>query len=180
MAYEIRESKRARNLRITVYPDGRVVITKPLCISTEKAHVFAARRLKWINQQVARFKKRGSMHPPLPKPRRGTKAYTEAIQSARAFVHARLPELNRAYGFTYGTISIRNQKTRWGSCSARGNLSFNYRILYLPPALQDYLLVHELAHLKEHNHSVHFWNLVAKTIPEYQKLRTQLRTGYAL
>ena len=177
--YEIRESTRARSFRAVVYPDSRVVITKPSKASAARTEAFVRRCGPWIGKQLAKF---AQLPPqvPLPRPRRNTRAYREAVERARALIHARLPELNAPYGFVYGTISIRNQKTRWGSCSASGNLSFNYRIAYLPQELQDYLLVHELCHLKEHNHSPRFWALVERAIPNYRIFRKELRQRYAL
>jgi predicted metal-dependent hydrolase len=87
----------------------------------------------------------------------------------------RVEELNKPYGFVYGKIAIRNQKTRWGSCSRRGNLNFNYRVGLLPQKLMDYVIVHELCHLGEFNHSYKFWDLVAKTVPEYKAIRQELK-----
>ena len=72
-------------------------------------------------------------------------------------------------------LSFRSQKTRWGSCSASGNLSFNWRLIVAPPEVIDYVIVHELAHLKHHNHSQDFWNLVASVLPDYRRLRKWLR-----
>ena len=94
---------------------------------------------------------------------------------ARAFVHDRLQVLNQYYCFDYKRVSIRNQRTRWGSCSKRGNLNFNYRIASLPVHLADYIIVHELCHLKEFNHSQAFWNLVARAIADYRDRRRELR-----
>lgn len=90
-------------------------------------------------------------------------------------VHERLIFFNKVYGFKYGRVTIRNVKTRWGSCSKKGNLNFNYRIVFLPKELADYLVVHELCHLGEFNHSQKFWDLVAKAQPNYKKLRKELR-----
>ena len=70
---------------------------------------------------------------------------------------------------------MRNQRSRWGSCSRSGNLNFNYRIASLRPELQDYIVVHELCHLKEFNHKEGFWALVALTVPDWQTLRAELR-----
>jgi len=98
---------------------------------------------------------------------------------ARALVKTKLEYFNQHYGFTYHRISIRNQRSRWGSCSKEGNLNFNYRIIFLPPALADYLIIHELCHLKEFNHSRAFWALVAQTIPHYQTVRRELKKNGA-
>lgn len=78
-------------------------------------------------------------------------------------------------GVTVGKITIRNQKTRWGSCSAKGNLNFNYQIYYLPDELLDYVVVHELAHRRHMNHSEEFWKEVGKYFPMYQQCRKKLR-----
>ncbi|MEK9157265.1 MAG: M48 family metallopeptidase, partial [Patescibacteria group bacterium] len=88
----------------------------------------------------------------------------------------RLQHFNQQYGFTIGKVAIKNQTTRWGSCSKKGNLNFNYKVAILPPELQDYLVVHELCHLGEFNHSKAFWQLVAKTIPNHVELRKRLRS----
>jgi predicted metal-dependent hydrolase len=96
-------------------------------------------------------------------------------ENARALVHARVQHFNTHYQVVVGRITIRNQKSRWGSCSARRNLNFNYKIVLLPKELQDYVIVHELCHLKEMNHSDRFWNLVAETIPTWETLRKQLK-----
>ena len=179
--YEIKESAQAKHLRITIHPDGRVVLTKPKRVSEAQAARFIASKREWIEETLAKFVKRQERARKLgpvieiPKTRRGSQAHKEAVKHARELVHARLPELNREYGFRYGRISIRDQKTRWGSCSEKGNLNFNYKIAFLPPELADYLLVHELCHLKEMNHSPRFWELVERTISKYQVRRKQLR-----
>lgn len=102
---------------------------------------------------------------------------------AHALVMARLQYFQSVYrdqfGYTflYKKVTIKNQFSRWGSCSRKGNLNFNYRIVFLPPEQADYLIVHELCHLGEFNHSKNFWDLVEKTTPNWKKLRHELKEG---
>lgn len=104
-----------------------------------------------------------------------TKHFQLHKERARALVHERLIHWNQFYNFTYVRVAIRNQSSRWGSCSTKRNLNFNYRIVFLAPELADYIIVHELCHLEEFNHSQDFWNLVEKTIPDFQKRRQLLK-----
>lgn len=108
----------------------------------------------------------------------GTKSHYQTHKAAAvSFVTQRLQELNQVYGFTYQRVTIKNQATRWGSCSKKGNLNFHYKVVLLPSALADYVLVHELCHLQELNHSKRFWSLVERTIPQYRILRRALRNA---
>lgn len=112
------------------------------------------------------------------RPRRAstvTKHYQEHKELARELVLARLAHYNEHYGFQWGRVAIRNQRRCWGSCSSLGNLNFNYKIYFLPPHLQDYIIVHELCHLAELNHGPRFWALVAERIPEYRQHQVELR-----
>lgn len=97
-------------------------------------------------------------------------------EETRVFVHMRLAYFNAFYGFKVGRVFIKNHKSRWGSCSSKGNLNFNYKILRLPSFAADYIIVHELCHLHEFNHSPKFWELVSQSFPEYGKARRLLRT----
>lgn len=96
-------------------------------------------------------------------------------RQAKVIFAERLAHCNAVYGFTYGRVSIKEQKSRWGSCSRQGNLNFNWRLLLAPLAVLDYVVTHELAHLKEMNHSPRFWQLVARGCPNYLAHRRWLR-----
>ncbi len=94
---------------------------------------------------------------------------------AKKIIQERLKIYNKDYNFTFARISIKDLKSRWGSCSARKNLNFHYKLLFLPIELLDYIVVHELCHLVEMNHSHRFWQLVRRTIPDYKKRIFHLR-----
>lgn len=101
--------------------------------------------------------------------------YTAHRELARSIITERTVHWNQYYGFSYNRIAIKNQKRCWGSCSAQKNLNFNYRIIFLPEVLMDYVIVHELCHLAELNHSKAFWSHVARALPEYHESRRVLR-----
>ncbi len=171
MEYTVRISKRSRSLRISVRPDGRVTVTKPSFIPDIMVRRFVARHTAWIESKQTQFKKR-----PVPLLGKLSKRdYAAHKEKARALVHERIAHWNSFYKFQIGTIRIGNQKSRWGSCSARKNLNFNYKIVFLPKELADYVIVHELCHLRELNHSKRFWDLVGEQIPEWEAARKELK-----
>ncbi len=101
--------------------------------------------------------------------------YEKHREIASAIAHERLAHFNEFYNFKYARVAIRNQRTRWGSCSHKGNLNFHYKIALLPEHLRDYVIVHELCHLGQMNHSQKFWALVAQTIQNHAECRRDLR-----
>lgn len=101
--------------------------------------------------------------------------YHACSARAKKLILDRLFHYNRHYGFSYHRVSIKDMKTRWGSCSSKMNLNFHYRLLFLPVELLDYVVVHELCHLKEMNHSRAFWKLVGEHISNYQYKRQELK-----
>lgn len=107
--------------------------------------------------------------------RRNRKQYLSLREDARTLVKARIAYYNQHYQVPIKKIFIKNHKSRWGSCSEKGNLNFNYKLALLPPALADYIIVHELCHLCEFNHSSRFWAKVAEVLPNHKELRSQLR-----
>lgn len=110
------------------------------------------------------------------KPKKTNTRYLRYKEQSRSLILERLLYWNDIYNFTYHRVSIRDTKTRWGSCSKKGNLNFNYKIVFLPRHLVDYIVVHELCHLKEFNHSRAFWDLVGQTLPDYRSYRGELKS----
>ena len=115
----------------------------------------------------------------------GKKTIKKAVQEfykkkAEEVIHDRLQFFNEHYGLRYNRVTFRNQKTRWGSCSSAKNLNFNWRLIMAPIEIIDYVVVHELCHLKHMNHSASFWRLVAEAIPEYKAMRKWLKDNHYL
>ena len=162
--YEIKNSSKSRHVRISVYPNGRVVVTKPDRISPEIAAEFVRAKENWIKKKIEKYRK----VVPLPA---SDKTKSEILQ----FVKNRLAFYNDHYKYEIGEIRIKKQKSLWGSASKNKNLNFNQNIAALPLAHADYIIVHELCHLKQLNHSKEFWNLVSETIPNYKTIKHQLR-----
>lgn len=171
LRYNLRRYRRSQVLRMRVRSDGTVHVTAPLRVSLRVIEAFVHDKQPWIEQMLGKFAAN-----PEKRVGEGTPAeYRSTKRTALALVNERLRYFNTLYHFTVGTVAIRNQRSRWGSCNRRGNLNFNYRIALLPPELQDYLVVHELCHIGEFNHSAAFWSLVARTQPNYKLLRAKIR-----
>jgi len=171
VSYTLRINKRARSLKLAVYRGGEFVVIAPQNIGATIIEKFIKQKSKWILDKIDFLGK-------FPKDlnARGRKAeYLKYKEVARELVERKVLEFNKIYKFKYNRISIKNQKTRWGSCSTKGNLNFNYKIALLPEKMADYIVVHELCHLYEFNHSQNFWKLVEKTVPDYKEIRKELK-----
>jgi len=166
--YTLRKRKKQKNYSLAVQREGRITLTVPYWISLYRAEQFVLEKKSWLLEVIKKYPQTISICD-------RKKHYMLHKESARKFVLARLAELNIEYGYVYKRIAIRANTSRWGSCSEKKNLNFDYRIIFLPKHLQDYLLVHELCHLSEMNHSVRFWNRVAQTLPNHKALRKELQ-----
>jgi predicted metal-dependent hydrolase len=170
--YQVRESVRARCLRITIHPGGELSATLPRGMNINKLEYFIQQKTDWILRKINLAKKR---KPSILLPKSSRREYLAVKGQALKLAKLKIEEFNKFYNFQYSLVSIRNQKTRWGSCSRKGNLNFNYRIIHLPEKYLDYIIVHELCHLKQFNHSKNFWELVGQAIPDYKILRKEIR-----
>jgi predicted metal-dependent hydrolase len=166
-----RRVRRARHLRLSISADGRVLLTRPFWVSEKKALNFLESKKVWLEEKWQELQ----MKPDNYFRRGGRLDYLKYKETARALVVAKIEHFNSLYKFSFSRISIRDQRSRWGSCSKNGGLNFNYRLVFLPEELLDYLVVHELCHLGELNHSPAFWRLVERSIPDYSRRRRALR-----
>ncbi len=158
-------------MRLAVYCDGNFVVTLPRGLNEITAKKYIVKKSKWILSKLDFFKK-----ATLTKTFKLTpKYYIKHKEAALIIANQRIECFNKTYGYKFNKLSIKNQKTRWGSCSKHRNLNFNFKIALLPADLRDYIIVHELCHLREFNHSKKFWNLVGITIPNYKDIIKNLR-----
>lgn len=163
---------RARRYLIRVTDDGTVRVTIPRRGSQREAAAFAAREQAWIDTQL---RTRRTKNGGLGSNDERQKVDRELIVRARRELPPRLLELASRHGLTVSRISIRNQRSRWGSCSRSGHICLNWRLVTMPDDVRDYVLIHELMHLKRMDHSSKFWKLVAEACPQYQDARRWLR-----
>jgi predicted metal-dependent hydrolase len=169
--YSIKESKLAKRMRVAVYADGDVVATKPVGVNLEMLKEFVNSKKEWVAKKIE--EKKIQIVPELKENSR--MHYLLHKIEARNLVKAKLEKWNNDLGYEYKDIKVKQLKSRWGSCSSGKDLCFNYKILFLPEIMQDYIVVHELCHLKEMNHSKKFWALVGELIPDYQKINKLMR-----
>jgi len=170
---------RARRYLIRVEDDGRVRVTVPRGGSKREAAAFAERERAWIEKQRRRLE---ADRAERVRSDAGSQPSEQAAEDralrarARRELPPRLLELATQHGLTVTRISVRNQRWRWGSCSRRGHICLNWRLVRMPDAVRDYVMLHELMHLKRMDHSPKFWKLVEKACPDYQTARAYLRT----
>ena len=174
MKYKLKISKRARYMRLEIKRSGELVVTAPYGIDLRFVERFLSQKSDWIKKTKSYFDLAKSKATFLSQGY-GKTGYKKYKEKARILAENRISFYNKFYNFKINRVSIKNTKSRWGSCSKKGNLNFNYKITLLPLELADYVIVHELCHLQELNHSKKFWKLVALTLPNYKELRLRFR-----
>jgi hypothetical protein len=161
-------SVRAKRLSITIKPDMTVKVTIPEGRSLRLAEEFLKAKIPWITKHLDKLRK----------PRQdSTKIELPPVNRVRAKIAltARINYLAQKYGFKFNKLFIRNQKTRWGSCSSRNNISLNMNLVSLPRELQDYVILHELVHTRHKNHGKRFWAALNKLVGDSKELRRQMK-----
>ena len=169
MNYTLLRSNR-RTLAIYIKPGGVVEVRAPLRCPVREIEGFVAAKARWIAEKQALVRARESSRPQLT-------PELEARCRARAkeILPARVAHFAAIMGLSPAQVKISGAKTRWGSCSSKGSLNFSWRLMLAGDELIDYVVVHELAHLREMNHSPRFWAVVAQAMPDYQRRRKLLK-----
>lgn len=162
------KSKKAKRLIISITKNNEIKVAVPIRIDLNKAVDFAQSKINWIKKTQDKISKKIIIT---------NNHYCRS--DAKKILVRRLNEISNDTGLSYNKVSIRNQKTRWGSCSSLNNISLNIKLIALPPRLMDYVIFHELVHTVERNHSKKFWNLLNNYLPKSNQLNKELN-NYAI
>lgn len=165
---------RRKTVSLEVKRDGSVIVRAPLRMPQREIQEFIESHRSWIEHKCRLMEKRRAQSVSTGAPPVDEISGKEWKKIREAFAD-RVDYYCKKMDVQVGRITIRNQKTRWGSCSAKGNVNFNYQLYYMPPELMNYVIVHELAHRRHMDHSVLFWEEVARYCPEYAVYRNQLK-----
>jgi len=167
IAYTLKQRRYQRQINFIIHQDGSLVVTAPKMCRKKTIKKEILKHGDWIVGQIGKTANTTI----------DDKVVHHLKKALRPIIEVKLLQFNSYYNFKYNRISIRHQKTRWGSCSSEGNLNFNCKLLCLSNELREYVVAHELCHLAEMNHSKKFWKLVEKTIPDYKELRKELKNS---
>ena len=168
--YSLNKNKRVKGLNITLKRDMRVLVSCPVSTPQRAVEDFLVCKSSWILKNLEEFEKNKTTI--LPEFR--GKKLNLMKEYAKIMVERYIAQINEHYRFSINKISVKNTKRQWGSCSEKGNLSFSYKIIFLPTNLAEYIIAHELCHIGEFGHGANFWNLVSETIPNYKELDKKL------
>ncbi|MDD7142629.1 M48 family metallopeptidase [Bariatricus sp. HCP28S3_C2] len=172
ITYEIIKSSR-KTIAVEVRQDGSVLVRAPRNCPQSRIDTFLKEKQAWVLAKVEEQKEKEADSMKIqPLSEAEQRLYRD---KAREIFEQKVSYYAQMMGVSYGRIAIRDQKTRWGSCSGEGNLNFNWRLIFAPAGVLDYVVVHELAHRKEMNHSPRFWRVVEDTMPEYRKYQKWLK-----
>ena len=166
----IRSSRKTLGLQIK---DGKVIVRAPMRMPKAAIHAFVIKHADWIEAHLAKAAVGQSL------PKLSERELEELAEQAKRTIPARVAHYAAMLGVEYGRITIRTQKTRWGSCSSKGNLNFNCLLMLAPPEVLDSVVVHELCHRKHMNHSAAFYAEIARVMPDYKARHAWLKQNGA-
>ena len=164
-----------KTVAIQVNSDLSVTVRAPRSASEKDIEEILKKKEAWISKHIEKIKKTRERFEAEPTEKLTREKVIALAEEALKIIPARVEYFAKVIGVTYGKITIRNQKTRWGSCSSKGNLNFNCLLMLAPPEVLDYVVVHELCHRKQMNHSKAFWLEVEKVLPDYKEVRKWLK-----
>lgn len=164
-----------KTVAIQVNSDLSVTVRAPRSVSEKDIEEILKKKEAWISKHIEKIKKTKERLEAEPTEKLTREKVIALAEEALKVIPERVEYFARVIGVTYGKITIRNQKTRWGSCSSKGNLNFNCLLMLAPPEVLDYVVVHELCHRKQMNHSKAFWSEVEKVLPDYKEARKWLK-----
>ena len=164
-----------RTVSIRVNSDLSVTVRAPRWLSKKEIDRILIEKEGWINRHIEQTRQLNEKDAESGTRKLSDEDIRRLRELAYPVISERVRHFSEIIGVDYGSITIRNQKTRWGSCSSNGNLSFNCLLMLAPPDVLDYVVVHELCHRKEMNHSKRFWDEVEKVLPDYRKQRRWLK-----
>ena len=170
---------RRRTISIEITPDAQVIVRAPRYASVRDINNFIGEKADWIDKHVKKMQERRRLEQEREKDNPKQELSPQEIKLLTTRAKRIIPQRVRYYadlmGVTYERITIRKQKSRWGSCSSKGNLNFNCLLMKTPEEIIDYVVVHELCQLKEMNHSDRIWAAVEKVLPDYRDRRRWLK-----
>ena len=164
-----------KTVAIQVNSDLSVTVRAPYSASEKDIQEILKKKEAWISRHIEKIKKTKERFEAEPTEKLTREKVIALAEEALKVIPERVEYFAKVIGVTYGKITVRNQKTRWGSCSSKGNLNFNCLLMLAPPEVLDYVVVHELCHRKQMNHSKAFWLEVEKVLPNYKEVRKWLK-----
>lgn len=166
---------RRKTISIQIDENLRITVRAPLRMPDGAIRALIEERSAWIEKNLEKMRERKEETQPEPEELLTAEAIRVLAKEAADYIPERVSFYAEKIGVNYGRITIRNQKSRWGSCSGRGNLNFNCLLMLTPPDIIDYVVVHELCHRLEMNHSPYFWAEVERILPDYKNRRKWLK-----
>lgn len=164
-----------KTVAIQVNSDLSVTVRAPRSVSEKDIEEILKKKEAWISKHIEKIKETKERFEAEPTEKLTREKVIALAEEALKVIPERVEYFAKVIGVTYGKITVRNQKTRWGSCSSKGNLNFNCLLMLAPPEVLDYVVVHELCHRKQMNHSKAFWLEVEKVLPDYKEARKWLK-----
>ncbi|MBP0059661.1 M48 family metallopeptidase [Anaerobutyricum soehngenii] len=164
-----------KTVAIQVNSNLSVTVRAPRSVSEKDIEEILKKKEAWISKHIEKIKETKERFEAEPTEKLTREKVIALADEALKVIPERVEYFAKVIGVTYGKITVRNQKTRWGSCSSKGNLNFNCLLMLAPPEVLDYVVVHELCHRKQMNHSKAFWLEVEKVLPNYKEVRKWLK-----